>query len=70
MKLKAILGALSIFKALFAALDEDTKKAIDAALDRLEDKFEPGSWEDIGMEFAVGIIRNQTGIPDYPDVEI
>jgi hypothetical protein len=67
MKLTAIFNILSIIKAAIDGMDEDQKKAIDKLLDKLEDKFDQGSWEDLGMEFVVGVIRGQIGIPDYPD---
>ena len=67
MKLAGIFGILKIIKAAIEGMDEEQKRAVDALLDKLEDKFDQGSWEDIAVEFAISVLRGQVGIPDYPD---
>lgn len=64
----AIFKAMQIIQEVFKHLPEDTKKAIDAEIDKLEDKYKQGSIKDLMMEQAMKVVRLQISVPDYPDV--
>lgn len=67
MKFNIFAGALNVIQYVIGSMDENTKKLVDEAIDKLEDKYDQGSWEDIGMETACKVLRGTFNIEDYPD---
>jgi len=67
--MSAIAGikALQIILTIIRNMPEEQKKYVDAALDKVEDKFKEGSIKDEVTEFAIKILRGINEIPDYTD---
>ena len=63
----AIAAILKLWQELKENMPEELERKLDEEIDKLEDKYKEGSWKDVGMEIACGILRGTMGVEDFPD---
>jgi hypothetical protein len=61
------LAILAIIEQVIKNLPESTQRELDAAVDKVEDKFKQGSIQDVATELVCKLLRGQIGLKDFPD---
>ncbi len=61
------VAIIAILQKVIGALPEESKRAIDAEIDKIEDKFKEDGFLDKGVELGMKVVRGVIKIKDYPD---